>query len=118
MTSKKGTPKERAPQVVVDEKMDLMLEKLDKLIFWLKFSNLDTAKEYFGKVLNTDRKKEIYQLTDGSRGIADLMKLLHIKSKSMIPDLYADWINKGILIESTRIKEKKMKVIDLKELGL
>ena len=118
MASKKDNPKEPNLQVAVDEKLDLVLEKLDKLIFWLKFSNLETAKGYFGKVLNTDRKKEIYQLTDGSRGVSDLMKLLDIKSKSMIPDLYTDWIKKGILIESTKIKDRKIKVIDLKELGL
>lgn len=101
-----------------DDKLDAVIEKLDKLIFWLKINNLDVAKEYFADVLNTDRKKEIYQLTDGSRGINELMKMLNIKSKSMIPDLWADWTAKGILIESKRGKGRKMKVLDLKELGL
>jgi hypothetical protein len=101
-----------------EDKLDIVIEKLDKLIFWLKFNNLEAAKEYFAQVLSTDRKKEIYQLTDGSKSIADLMKLLDIKSKSMIPDLYSDWISKGILIESPKIKDRKMKVVDLKELGL
>lgn len=100
-----------------DDKLDAVLEKLDKLIFWLKFNNLDAAREYFSSVLNTERKKEIYQLTDGSRGISELMKMLNIKSKSMIPDLYAEWLRKGILIEFPKVKDRKIKVIDLKELG-
>ncbi len=101
-----------------EDKVDLVLERLDKILFWLKLSNFENARGYFDKVLNTDRKKEIYQLTDGSRGINELMKLLNINSKSMIPDLYKDWLTKGILIESTKIKDRKVKVIDLKELGL
>jgi hypothetical protein len=101
-----------------EDKLDIVIEKLDKLIFWLKFNNLEAAKEYFGNVLNTDRKKEIYQLTDGSKSIEDLKRLLDIKSKSVIPELYNDWISKGILIESPKIKDRKMKVVDLKELGL
>lgn len=100
-----------------EEKLDVVLEKLDKLIFWLKLSNLEAAKEYFGKILNTDRKKEIYQLSDG-RSVAEIKKHLKIVSKSAIPDLWADWSTKGILIDSNRNKGRKMKVIDLKELGL
>lgn len=122
MPSKKAVPKkskkEIDSQVPLEDQLDLILEKLDRMIFWLKFSNLEVAKEYFEKVLNTDRKKEIYQLTDGSRSINELMRLLDIKSKSVIPDLYSDWMSKGILIESTKIKDRKMKVVDLKELGL
>ncbi len=108
----------KSNQVDVNDKLDMIIDKLDKLIFWLKFSNLEIAKEYFEGVLNTARKKEIYQLTDGTRGINDLMRLLNIKSKSVIPELYSDWIRKGILIESAKNKDRKMKVIDLKELGL
>ena len=40
-----------------EDKLDIVIEKLDKLIFWLKFHNLEAAKEYFAKALNTDRKK-------------------------------------------------------------
>lgn len=105
-------------QLDVNNKLDLILDKMDKLIFWLKVSNLEIAKGYFNKILNTERKKEIYQLTDGTRGINELMRLLNIKSKSVIPDLYSDWIKKGILIESAKHKDRKIKVIDLRELGL
>ncbi len=101
-----------------DDKLDMVLERLDKLIFWLKFSNMETAKDYFAKVLDTDRKREIYQLTDGRRSIGEIMKVINVKSKSMVPDLWADWTAKGILIESPKAKGRKMKVIDLKEFGL
>ncbi|MFN8385381.1 MAG: hypothetical protein U0X92_03055 [Anaerolineales bacterium] len=100
-----------------EEKLDVVIEKLDKLIFWLKFSHLEAAKEYFGKILNTDRKKVIYQLSDG-RSVADIKKHLKIVSKSAIPDLWADWFAKGILIDSSTSKGRKKKVIDLRELGL
>src|SRR5688572_33057727 len=100
-----------------EDKLDVVIDKLNQLIFWLKFSNLEAAKEYFTKVLDTDRKREIYQLTDG-RSIADISRAINVKSKSMVPDLFADWTAKGILIESPKVKGRKTKVIDLKELGL
>lgn len=100
-----------------EEKLDMILEKLDKLIFWLKFNNIENAKEYFSKILDTDRKREIYQLTDG-RSIAELNRAIKVKSKSMVPDLWADWTAKGILMESNKVKGRKIKVIDLKEIGL
>lgn len=117
MGNKKESNEEKNLETDIDRKMDLVLEKLEKLIFWLRFSNLEVAKEYFEDVLNTDRKKEIYQLTDG-RSIADIMKLLKITSKSTIPDLYTDWTEKGILFESDKIKGRKIKVVDLKDIGL
>jgi hypothetical protein len=100
-----------------EDKLDMVIERLDKLIFWLKFNNLEVAKEYFAKVLDTDRKREIYQLTDG-RSIADISRAINVKSKSMVPNLLANWTAKGILIESPKIKGRKTKVIDLNELGL
>jgi hypothetical protein len=46
------------------------------------------------------------------------MKYLNIKSNSMIPDLYGEWISKGILNKSTISKDRKMKVVDKEEIGL
>lgn len=100
-----------------DEKIDMILDRLDKIVFWLKFSNTENAKEYFAKVLDTKRKQEIYQLSDG-RSSAEINKAINIKSKSMVLDLWNDWATQGILIESSKVKGRKLKVIDLKELGL
>jgi hypothetical protein len=101
-----------------EDKFDMLLDRLDKLIFWLRFANLEAAKEYFAKVLDTARKREIYQLTDGKRSIAEINKAISVKSNRMVPDLWTDWTAKGILIESPKVKGRKAKVIDLKELGL
>lgn len=100
-----------------EDKLNLILDKLDKLIFWLKFTNLENAKEYFANILDTKRKREIYQLSDG-RSIEDIKRAINVTSKSMVPDLWSDWFAKGILIESNKVKGRKVKVIDLKELGL
>ena len=100
-----------------NDKLDLVLKKLDDLIFWLKISNLAGTREYFSKVLDTKRKREIYQLSDG-RSIAEINQAINITSKSLVLDLWADWTSKGIMTESSKVKGRKIKAIDLKELGL
>ena len=100
------------------DQFDRLLERLDKLIFWLKFAQMENARDYFSKVLDTERKREIYELTDGKRSIAEINNAINVKSKSMVLDLWTDWTTRGVVIESSKIKGRKMKVIDLKELGL
>ena len=79
---------------------------------------MENARDYFSKVLDTERKREIYELTDGKRSIAEINNAINVKSKSMVLDLWTDWTTRGVVIESSKIKGRKMKVIDLKELGL
>ena len=90
-----------------EDKFDMLLDPLDKLVFCLRFANLDTA-----------RKREIYQLTDGKKSIAEINKAINVKPNRMVPDLWADWTAKGIFIESPKVKGRKAEVIDLRELGL
>lgn len=100
-----------------DKDTNEIVERLDEIIFWLRFTHLQEAQKYFELILNSERKKDVYQLTDGTHSINQIMEKLGIKSKSQIPDWYAEWTTKGILRES-ETNGKKIRLVDLKELGL
>src|SRR5688572_25087963 len=103
---------------MAEQDINILIERLDKILFWLKIAYLQDARKYFELILNSNRKKEVYQLTDGLNSISQIMRKTGIKSKRQIPDWWDEWTEKGILTESTQYKGRKTKVIDLKELGM
>jgi hypothetical protein len=63
---------------------------------WIRFQSLPSLKMTLEKILNTDKKKQIYELTDGknsSRVIETIVKVDH----TTVVDYWNEWTVQGIL---------------------
>ncbi len=101
-----------------EKDLNAIVERLDKILFSLQFGNYQTARNYFEVILDSDRKKRVYQLSDGKNSISQIKEKTGIKSQSQIQDWWDEWSRKGIVKDAEEYKGRKIKVIDLKELGL
>jgi len=93
------------------------LHKLDQIILLLKMANIASAQEYFSNILDTEQKKLAYQMSDGENTIENIMIATGIRSSNTISNWWAEWLAKGIVLESESRAGRKQKIFDLLELG-
>lgn len=89
-------------------------ELLREIVRWLRFENLERAKSAVASLLETDKKKSVFELTDGkgsSRTIAAKAKV----DRSSLLRWWADWFAAGIL---TREGDSYRHLFSLRELGI
>jgi|WetSurMetagenome_2_1015567.scaffolds.fasta_scaffold34024_4 hypothetical protein len=92
---------------------------LREILKWIKFSSMPQAKAFLASILDTEQKKTVYQLSDGSKGIVEIGKLTGIKSTSTISNYWKAWEKQNL---GSRIPvvggERFKRDFDLEELGL
>ena len=89
-------------------------ELLREILLWLRFQSLDKAKSAVTSLLNSDKKKIVFELTDGkasSRGLAVKCSV----DRNAILRWWADWFTAGILIKAG---DTYRRLFSLKELGI
>lgn len=94
------------------------IQLLREILKWIRFAGMKGVKETLGSVLDTDQKKLVYQLSDGSRGIVEIGKATGIRSTATISKYWKSWLKMG-LGENISVKggERFKRDFDLEDLG-
>ena len=70
-------------------------ELLREILKWIRFTGTKDAKEQLKAALETDQKKTVYQLSDGSRTTKDISKLSGV-STGAISGYWKKWAILGL----------------------
>ena len=87
---------------------------LREILLWLRFQSLDKAKTAVANLLDTDKKKIVFEGTDGknsSRGLASACGV----DRGAILRWWTDWFTAGIVVKEG---DAYRKLFSLKELGI
>lgn len=107
------------PEEEKKDKQDRMIELLEQMVKWVKFSGMKEVKDTLVSVLNTEVKKLAYHLSDGSRGTVEVAELAGIGSTRTIFDMWQAWLKLG-LGESIPVRggSRFKRSFDLRDLGI
>jgi hypothetical protein len=92
---------------------------LKEILKWIKFAGMKEVKEVLNSVLDTDQKKLVYQLSDGSKGMIEVGKAAGIASTATISKYWKSWLKLG-LGENVSVKggERFRRAFDLEDFGI
>jgi len=92
---------------------------LKEILKWIKFAGMKEAKDTLGSVLDTEQKRLVYHLSDGTRGIVEIGKLAGIGSTKTVFDMWQAWLRWG-LGESIPVKggSRFKRSFDLEDFGI
>lgn len=69
---------------------------LKEILRWVKFSGMKEVRGILTSALDSDQKRIVYQLSDGSKGIIEIGKAVGIKSTATIFKLWKQWTRQGL----------------------
>jgi hypothetical protein len=92
---------------------------LTEILKWIKFAGMKEVKEVLNSVLDTDQKKLVYQLSDGSKGMIEVGKAAGIASTATISRYWKSWLKLG-LGENVSVKggERFRRAFDLEDFSI
>lgn len=92
---------------------------LREILKWIKFAGMKEVKSTLVSVLDTEQKRLIYHLSDGTRGIVEIAKLAGVGSTSTVFDMWQAWLKFG-LGESIPVKggSRFKRSFDLEDFGI
>jgi hypothetical protein len=93
---------------------DIDTELLRDIVRWLRFENLERAKSAVTSLLDTEKKKIAFELTDGKRSSRTIAATAKVDRSSLLR-WWADWFPAGIL---TREGDSYRHLFSLRELGM
>jgi hypothetical protein len=93
---------------------------LKEILKWIKFGTMPQLKSLLMSILDTDQKRNVYQLSDGKRNIGEIMKLTGIGSNHTIATYWKIWKkqNLGSGIPVAGGGERFKREFNLEEIGL
>jgi len=96
---------------------DRIIELLEEMVKWTRFSSMPGVKQVLMDVLNDDERKMVYQFSDG-RGSEEVAKLTGVGA-STIPRWWKIWIKAGIS-EAVSVKggERAKRLFSLEDFGI
>ncbi len=100
-----------------DQIARLMLDKLDEISLWLKFSCRDGLRETVKSVLRDEKDALIYDMTDGVNSTTDISKKVGC-SQPTISNIWGRWRKIGIVSEVAGVQGRCRVLSSLEELGL
>lgn len=68
---------------------------LREILKWIRFAGMKELKNNLESTLNTEQKKLVYHLSDGTHGIVEIASLAGIGSNSTIADMWEVWSKLG-----------------------
>lgn len=97
---------------------DEQSELLKEILKWIKFAGMKGVKDQLEATLETDQKKTVYQLSDGSKTIADINKMTGVSTGS-ISGYWQKWV-KLALGQKIAVKggDRFKRSFDLEDLGI
>jgi hypothetical protein len=90
---------------------------LREILNWIKVGNIPLLRETLIRELDTDEKKKVYELTDGTRSQYEI-ELLSKVTRRMVSYYWQKWYGLGILVPSEWRKGRMQKIVSLEEVGL
>ncbi|MGB9960292.1 MAG: hypothetical protein ACPLKQ_07225 [Candidatus Bathyarchaeales archaeon] len=84
-----------------EEKEQTLL--LREILKWIRFMGMREVKSTLINTLDTEQKRLVYHLSDGSRGIVEIAMLVGIGSTKTVFDMWREWLRLG-LGESISVK--------------
>jgi hypothetical protein len=101
------------------DKEDEQTRLLREILKWIKFAGMREVKGILLSTLNTDQKKIVYQLSDGSKGIVEIGRSSGISSSGTISRYWKSWskLNLGDFI-AVRGGDRFKRAFDLEDLGI
>jgi hypothetical protein len=70
---------------------DEQTELLKEILKWIRFAGMKGVKDQLEATLETDQKKIVYQLSDGSKTIADINKITGVSTGS-VSGYWQKWV--------------------------
>lgn len=92
-------------------------DQLKELINWIKLANRPMLRELLAKELDTEEKKRIYELTDGTRSQYEIEGLTKV-TRRMVGYYWQKWSALGLLVASDQRKGRMQKIIALSDIGM
>ena len=87
---------------------------LREILKWQRLQGFKTLKELMPSLLDNDKKKIVYEMTDGKITQSEIIKKIHMSSAT-ITDWWKEWHAYGIIIQEGK---KYQKIISLEKLGI
>lgn len=92
---------------------------LKEILKWVKFSGAKEVRSILTSTLDDEQKRSVYQLSDGTKGIVEIGKLVGIRSTATIYKMWKQWAKMGLgesvpVMGGTRFKRS----FDLEDFGL
>jgi hypothetical protein len=103
----------------MNDKENEQIRLLNEILKWIRFSGLKEVKGVLASALDTDQKKIVYQLSDGSKGIVEIGKAAGISSTATISRYWKSWARLG-LGDYLAVKggDRFKRAFDLEDLGI
>ena len=76
----------------------------------------EKIKQILEEELNTDKKRQVYELTDGTRSRREIANIVGV-SDDTIQGWWDRWVSKGLLRKDPRVG-RPYKIFSLEELGI
>lgn len=92
---------------------------LREILKWIKFAGMKEVKSVLVTTLDTESKRLVYHLSDGTRGTVEIAKLAGIGSHSTVADMWEVWSKLGIG-ENIPVKggQRFKRTFDLEDFGI
>jgi len=92
---------------------------LREILKWTRFAGMREAKNSLVTALDTEQKKLVYHLSDGSRGIVEIAKLAGIGSNATVAGFWREWFGMGLgQMMPVKGGERFQRSFDLADFGL
>ena len=100
---------------------DIVVRKLDELIFWTKFSALPRFRALIMENLRTYTEKLVYELSDGERSTRAIARIITnggIRiTHTTVANMWQRWLILNLVLPTRRIGRYK-KALSLADLGI
>lgn len=91
---------------------------LKEILKWIKFAGMKGVKDQLNVTLETDQKRTIYQLSDGSKSIVDIHEITGASTGS-ISGYWQKWLKLGLGEKiSVQGGDRFKRSFDLEDLGI
>ena len=102
----------------MNQQNDEQTKLLQEILKWTRFAGIKGVKEQLEMTLDTEPKRMVYHLSDGSKTISDVNKITGVSTGS-ISGYWRKWATLG-LGEKTSVKggERFVRAFDLEDFGI
>ena len=87
---------------------------LSEILKWQRLQGLNTLQAVVPKLLDSEEKKIVYEMTDGKNGIKEVQARIKVATGT-VHKWWNQWLASGII---TKDGVKYSKIVSLKELGI
>jgi hypothetical protein len=103
----------------LSDKQDEQIRLLEEILKWTKFAGMKGVRDALSVALDTDQKKIVYHLSDGTRGMVEVGKSAGIASTATISRYWGSW-SKQCFGEFVSVKggDRFKRTFDLEELAI